>query len=246
MVDETDRVHVERLRVMAMVLPEATEVETFGNPTFRVATTPFAVFERVAGVPVVRVKLDVTEQARLVEQPGYEAAPDTGHHGWTNIRLDLDVAWAEIDRLVVESYRQQAPKGLRLALDELLAAAGEEPLEEDDLPTEVDLTPEPVPPRVLRLITVPGTPLDAVVAAELDWREATQGRRARSRLTVAERRGSDGGPGDVVLVVDYASARDAELDDSLPETAAFRETLARLSGGAVEVQEVVQHRTDVR
>jgi predicted DNA-binding protein (MmcQ/YjbR family) len=244
--DETDRVHVERLRAMAMVLPEATEVETFGNPTFRVATTPFAVFERVAGVPVVRVKLDLDEQAQLVQRPGYEAAPDTGHHGWTNIRLDLDVPWSQIDRLVVESYRQQAPKSLRLVLDDLLAAAGEEPLEEDELPVEVDLTPEPVPPRVLRLVTLVGAAVEAVVAAERDWREASEGRRARSRLTVAERVGVDGDGGAVLLLIDYASAADVALDDSLPETTAFREALARLSGGAVEVLDVVQHRTDMR
>lgn len=245
MVDDTDRVHVERLRVMAMVLPEATEVETFGNPTFRVATTPFAVFERVAGVPVVRVKLESDEQARLVERPGYEAAPDTGHHGWTNIRLDLDVAWAEIDRLVVESYRQQAPKALRLALDELLAAAGEDPLEEADLPVDVDLTPEPVPPRVLRLMTLPGANVEAVLAAEAAWREATRGHRSRSRLTVGER--PDRGDGmAVVLMIDYSSAADLAADDALPETTAFGDALARLVIGPVEVHDVVQHRTDVR
>lgn len=241
MPDDADLVHADRLRAIATALPEATEVDTFGNPTFRVATKPFAVYERVGGAPVVRVKLPAADQAALLDRPGFEPAPGTGHRGWTNIRLDLGVDWHEIDRLVVASYRQQAPGGLRRALDELLAAAGEEPPQEDE-PVTVDLSPDPVPARVLRIVTVPGADVDAVAAAEAAWRVATEGRRARSRVLVAQR----ADPAAVVVLVEYGSAAEAAIDRDLPETGPHHERLAALARGPVSVDDLVLHHLEAR
>jgi predicted DNA-binding protein (MmcQ/YjbR family) len=235
-----DAAHVERLRVMCMVLPEATEVETFGNPTFRVATKSFAVFERYQGAPVVSVKAALDDQAALATREGFEVAAYTGHHGWTNVRLDLDVDWSEIDELVVASYRLQAPKRLRLALDELLEAAGEEPLEGEEEPVDLDVPALAVDRRVVRLIEVPTDDIDAVRAAEAAWREATGDRRAKSRLLAGRSDGS------VVLLLEYASAADAERDDGLHETTLLLDTLRELGGAPPNVRTVEIEAVDVR
>jgi predicted DNA-binding protein (MmcQ/YjbR family) len=235
-----DAAHVDRLRVMCMVLPEATEVETFGNPTFRVATKPFAVFERYQGAPVVSVKATADDQAVLTAREGFEAAAYTGHHGWTNVRLDLEVAWSEIDELVVASYRLQAPKRLRLALDELLEAAGEEALEGEDEPVDLDVPALPVDRRVVQIVEVATDDFEAVRAAEAAWRAETEGRRAKSRLLA-------GHAGEVVvLVVEYASAADAAVDGELPETKAFFEALTRVADAAPVVRSVEIDAVDVR
>lgn len=38
--------------------------------------------------------------------------PYVGHRGWLGVRLDVDVDWAEIDRIVRDAYRLVAPKSL--------------------------------------------------------------------------------------------------------------------------------------
>jgi predicted DNA-binding protein (MmcQ/YjbR family) len=235
-----DAVHVERLRAICMVLPEATEVETFGNPTFRVATKPFAVFERYQGAPVVTVKASLDDQAALVDREGFEVAAYVGHHGWTNVRLDLDVPWSEIDELVVESYRIQAPKRLRLALDELLEAAGEAPLEADEEEVDLEVPAVPEDRRVVRLVEVATDDLAAVHAAEHEWRVATEGRRARSRVLFGRADGA------VVLSIEYASAADAATDDELAETAELLDALARIAGSPAQLRTIEIDRTDRR
>src|SRR5262245_2099007 len=235
-----DAVHVERLRAMCMVLPEATEVETFGNPTFRVATKPFAVFERYQGAPVVTVKASLDDQAVLVDREGFEVAAYIGHHGWTNVRLDLDVSWSEIDELIVASYRMQAPKPLRLALDELLEAAGETPLEADEEEVDLDVPALPEDRSVIRLVEVATDDLDAVQAAEQAWRAATEGRRARSRVLFGRADGA------VVLSIEYASAADATRDDELAETAELLAALEKLAGGSVTLRTIEIDRADRR
>jgi predicted DNA-binding protein (MmcQ/YjbR family) len=235
-----DGAHVDRLRAMCLVLPEATEVETFGNPTFRVATKPFAVFERYQGAPVVSVKASLDDQAALTAREGFEAAAYTGHHGWTNVRLDLDVPWSEIDELVVASYRLQAPKRLRLALDELLEAAGEPALEADDEPVDLDVPSLADDRRVVVVVEVATDDLSSIHASEAAWRERTSGRRAKSRLLTGH------GEGTVVLLIEYASAADADADDGLPETAELMGALTALAGAPPTVRTIEIDSVDVR
>lgn len=218
-----------------MVLPEATEVEVFDCPTFRVATTAFAAFERDQGAPVVRVKMELEDQEVILRRDGFEPTPETGTHGWTNIRLDLGVSWDEIDELVIASYRLQAPKHLRAALDALLTAAGEEPVAEDDEPVDLEVPPSPADRRVVMVIEVKGATAEDVIDAEAAWRVETEGERAPSRVLHAH------GDGRHLITVEYATASDAELDAALPASAALLGRLTELAGS-----EVVPRLLDVR
>ncbi len=111
----------ERLREFCMLLPESVEVDLMGNTAFRVATKTFVVFEHLDGRPVLVVKLPPEEQAALVAQPGFDVAPDTGEYGWTCISVDAAPDWDEVDRLVMSSYRGQAPDHLQRQLDQMLS-----------------------------------------------------------------------------------------------------------------------------
>jgi predicted DNA-binding protein (MmcQ/YjbR family) len=110
---------LERLRSFCAMLPETAEIDALGQPTFRVATRAFAVFEVVDGRPTVCVKLHPDTQAAVVARDGFRAEPDTGHHRWTVVDT-VRVPWPEVDELVVASYRLVAPLEFVAQLDALL------------------------------------------------------------------------------------------------------------------------------
>ena len=106
----------DELRRVALALPEAEERETWGHPTFRVRDKMFAALSddgRLASVKATR-----EEQAALIG-----AATETfgvpayvGRHGWVSIRL-ATVDPSELGELMVEAWRQTAPRRLAAAYD---------------------------------------------------------------------------------------------------------------------------------
>ena len=106
----------DELRRVVLSLPEAEERETWGHPTFRVRDKMFAALSddgRQASVKATR-----QEQAALIA-----TAPETfsvpayvGRHGWVSIRL-ATVDPTELGELVVEAWRQTAPRRLVAAYD---------------------------------------------------------------------------------------------------------------------------------
>lgn len=110
------------LRRLCSVLPETVEVDTLGDPSFRVATRMFAVVETVEEVPVVRFKASAEEQQALVTDARFRPDPETGHRGWTALRLDAVAGDHELEQVVLASYRLVAPPDLAAQLDAALAA----------------------------------------------------------------------------------------------------------------------------
>jgi hypothetical protein len=106
----------DELRQVVRSLPEAEERETWGHPTFRVRDRMFAAMSHDG--QEASVKATRQEQAALVS-----AAPETfgipayvGRHGWVSIQL-ATVDPAEVRELIVEAWRQTAPKRLVAAYD---------------------------------------------------------------------------------------------------------------------------------
>ena len=114
---------LDELRRLCSVLPETVEVDTLGDPSFRVATRMFAVVETVEEVPVVRFKTTSSHQAELVGDERFRADPETGHRGWTALRLDELAGTHELEAVVLTSYRVVAPPDLVAQLDAVLDAA---------------------------------------------------------------------------------------------------------------------------
>ena len=116
---------ITRLRTVCLALPEAHEVEAWGEPTFRVKNRMFATFAAAGnhhggGRPAVWCKAAPGEQALRVR-----AAPDrffvppyVGPSGWIGVWLDGDVDWEEVAELVRDAYRLIAPKKLKALLEE--------------------------------------------------------------------------------------------------------------------------------
>jgi hypothetical protein len=113
---------LKRVREICLALPETTEKEAWGVPTFRVRERIFAQYEidlhgeeRVA----LWCKAPAGAQDVLVASNPvrFFRPPYVGPSGWIGIRLDVDVDWDELAALVEESYRMTAPMRLAASLD---------------------------------------------------------------------------------------------------------------------------------
>jgi hypothetical protein len=110
---------VERLRKICLALPETTEVEAWGEPTFRVKGKIFAMHassgnHHGSGRPAVWI-LSVSLEQDLVlraRPDRYFKPPYVGPSGWIGAWLDRSPPWAEIEELLRDGWRRRAPKKL--------------------------------------------------------------------------------------------------------------------------------------
>lgn len=118
------------VRAICLALPEATEKETWGHPTFRVRDKIFAGIGTGEGatempghdsedvVTTMTMKAAAGEQESLLAigrpffRPKY-----VGNRGWIGVIIDDDTDFAEIEEFVIESYAAIAPKTLVKLLD---------------------------------------------------------------------------------------------------------------------------------
>lgn len=106
---------LDRIRRIALALPEATEELTWDSVNFRVRGKIFA-FPGDGGS--LTVKADREELPALLGDPRFVPAPYLARGGW--VRLDLTSGvpdWTEVTELVHTSYRLIAPKRLVALVD---------------------------------------------------------------------------------------------------------------------------------
>jgi len=108
-----------KLRAHCLALPEAHEAIAWGEPTFRVRNTMFAMYASAnnhhgQGRPAVWIKASPDNQRLMVH-----AAPDrffvppyVGPSGWIGVWLDKRPQWSSVRALLEDGYRQVAPKRL--------------------------------------------------------------------------------------------------------------------------------------
>lgn len=114
-----------RLRKLSLALPEAHEVEAWGEPTFRVRNKLFAMYAAAgnhhgAGRPAVWLKESPGNQQLMVGSAPdrFFVPPYVGPSGWVGVWLDGAVEWGELADLLRDAYRLVAPKRLVAQLDE--------------------------------------------------------------------------------------------------------------------------------
>lgn len=113
-----------RLRRICLDLPEAHEVEAWGEPTFRVKNKLFAMFASAsnhhgAGRAAVWCKAPPGDQELMVRMAPdrFFVPPYVGPSGWVGIYLDAGTDWRELRELLAESWRMTAPRRLVTRLD---------------------------------------------------------------------------------------------------------------------------------
>jgi predicted DNA-binding protein (MmcQ/YjbR family) len=114
-----------RLRRICLGLPQAHEVEAWGEPTFRVKNKIFAMYASAhthhgAGHPSVWIKATPINQQLLLRTDAkrYFAPPYVGPSGWIGVVLDEKPDWGEVTELLRDGWRLAAPKRLAQTLPE--------------------------------------------------------------------------------------------------------------------------------
>lgn len=113
MYDEDDPL-LARVRGLCLALPETTEKESHGRPTFRAGTRVFAQYG-IAGQDDTRliVHPDDSDRLALLAHPRSSVPPYLGASGWLGFEVsDRDdwpaTDWVEMAELVEDSYRRVA------------------------------------------------------------------------------------------------------------------------------------------
>lgn len=108
-----------RLRKLCLALPEAHEVEAWGEPTFRVKGKLFAMYAHASnhhggGRNSVWIKAAKENQALMIRtQPRrFFKPPYVGPSGWVGVYLDTSPDWDEVSELLRDGWRMIAPKRL--------------------------------------------------------------------------------------------------------------------------------------
>jgi len=109
---------LQAIRDIALAFPEATEKETWGHPTFRVRDKIFvSAGQDDDGRTVVTMKAAPGEQESLLAEGDPFFLPKyVGSRGWIGVRVDEETDWRSIAELVVDSYREIAPKSLSASI----------------------------------------------------------------------------------------------------------------------------------
>jgi predicted DNA-binding protein (MmcQ/YjbR family) len=113
-----DDPYLGELRTICLALPETTEVEAWGTPTFRAGKKIFALFSCDEERYAVIFKPEDDDRPALVQDERFFAPRYWGPSGW--LALDVTAApvdWEEVGELVEGSYRQVALKRMLTALD---------------------------------------------------------------------------------------------------------------------------------
>jgi hypothetical protein len=114
-----------RLRKLCLALPEAHEVEAWGEPTFRVKNKLFAMYassntHHGNGTASLWLKAPPGNQDVMVraDPERFFVPPYVGPSGWVGVRLTGKIDWDEMDMLIKDAYRQVAPKRLAAQVDD--------------------------------------------------------------------------------------------------------------------------------
>jgi len=121
---KTPATPIERLRAICLSLPEAHEVEAWGEPTFRVKNKIFAMHASsgthhspnrpAVWILSVSIEQDLVLRARPDK---YFKPPYVGPSGWIGAWLDGNPPWGEIEELLRDGWRRRAPKKVAALLD---------------------------------------------------------------------------------------------------------------------------------
>src|SRR5947209_10265774 len=94
---------LEEVRAICLALPEATEVEAWGHPTFRAGKKMFAGFGEDAEGLSLGLKVGHERQDELLNDGRFYPTPYAARQGWVSLRLDGNTDWDEVGGLVREA-----------------------------------------------------------------------------------------------------------------------------------------------
>jgi len=108
-----------RLRTLCLALPQASEKEAWGDPTWRVAGKIFAMQKTGDGRLSVWCKAPPGSQEILVgaDSARFFVPPYVGSKGWVGMRLDENPDRDEVAAVVRRSFALVAPRRIAALLE---------------------------------------------------------------------------------------------------------------------------------
>ena len=106
---------LQRVRKLCLGLPETTEKEAWGGPTFRVRDKMIAMYvddHHGDGRFALWIKStpDAQEDLVALDPETFFIPPYVGPSGWIGMRLDRKPDWGVVEDLLLAGYRMVAPK----------------------------------------------------------------------------------------------------------------------------------------
>ncbi len=115
---------LEKIRRICLKLPEAHEVEAWGEPTFRVRNKLFAMYaapdnHHGGGRPALWIKSTHVNQDLLIRSDidRFFSPPYVGPSGWVAMYLDKRPDWKILESLVRDAYCLTAPRKLSAVVE---------------------------------------------------------------------------------------------------------------------------------
>jgi predicted DNA-binding protein (MmcQ/YjbR family) len=109
---------LEQVRTICLALPEATEVEAWGHPTFRAAKKMFAGFGEGEEGLTLGMKVGFDRQDELLKDARFFPTPYAARQGWVSLRLNAETDWNEVKELLRHAYKQVALNRMLKALED--------------------------------------------------------------------------------------------------------------------------------
>ena len=103
------------VRSVCLSLPETSEVETWGHPSFRAGSRTFAALETVSGRPSVAVRVEPFEVEAFESDERFFVTP-YGRGKWVSIWLDIGVEKELVREFIMRAFRLVANKRMLVAL----------------------------------------------------------------------------------------------------------------------------------
>ena len=104
---------LERIKKICARLPGIEQVtDGHGHETFKVKNKSIIMMGENENGFGISLKADLNMQAALIEKGPYTRARYIGQHGWVSLTANDKLDYKEIEMIIVEAYRANAPKKL--------------------------------------------------------------------------------------------------------------------------------------
>lgn len=100
------------VRSFTLSLPETSEQFTWGMPTFRVAGKLFLTLPEAETSMAVRCPIADRDELVVAEPGKFWIAAHEANNAWVRVRLTALDDLAELEAIVLDSWRQAAPRHL--------------------------------------------------------------------------------------------------------------------------------------
>jgi predicted DNA-binding protein (MmcQ/YjbR family) len=106
------------VRDRCLALPEAIETRQFGNPAWQAGKKTFVTAHRYRRRLQLLFWVGLERQGQLTLDERYSVPAYLGHNGWIALDAEDGVIWAEVEALMLDSYRHYALKRMLKRLEQ--------------------------------------------------------------------------------------------------------------------------------